>query len=612
MVRKLPVSCEKWRPRDNHKGALKEGTAAEGEEADKLSLDGVAAEDEDDVPLTSIAKKAVPKNAAIKPSKNTAAEKSPMGGIASEDVENFPLGIASELPTEGFASEDADTFFPGKGIAAKKTDESPVEEGIAAEDTDIFDSNPIEAIDTEYAMDLPAITGPVNLAEDGDDSDGAVKTPVGKGHSKGSKNSPGAEDSPVGKGHSKGSKNKPGTENSPVARRFPVAKPFPAATQDSVRAPFPSANAARKDTLGTKSFTVTRQISANKQKDDAKKRELALAGYESDSDDDAKPHPVPKEDFDASVPNVAAPTPKRKLDKNWVSSWSTKPLSLPKKIETNQTKGMTASTSSTAKRIRVDPIDSSAGNETTAGRGEVVAEVLGRKVALRPITIKSFGASKEMEEKKDTDESGSGWKKEDKWKDNEWKKDDWKKDDKWKKDDWKKDDKNGWNDWKKDDNWKRKTDGEDGDKWKNGWNNSGWKDNDWKRKDEWEWDDKTKSWKKKDETDEKKEDAPQKDEPVSDPLPKSTSQVKPNTAPPRPANTAPPRPAKPLPPGFPTSISEWERPEIQRKMFPNLPVLPRGWVRCCTKSTPHQMYYFKKSSGRTTFEMADVLKSRAA
>merc|ERR1712112_15313 len=162
-----------------------------------------------------------------------------------------------------------------------------------------------------------------------------------------------------------------------------------------------------------------------------------------------------------------------------------------------------------------------------------------------------------------------------------------KKDEEWKK----KDDKNGWNDWKKDDNWK------------NGWNNSGWKD--WKRKDDWEWDDKTSAWKKKDETEEKK-DAPQKDDPVSDPLPKSTSQVKPSVAPPR-AN-----PVKPLPPGFPTSISEWERPEIQRKMFPNLPVLPRGWIRCCTKSRPHQMYYFKKSSGRTTFEMADVLKSRAA
>jgi len=601
MVRQLP---QRW---DNHIGALNEGTASEGEEADltianmrfkkdKLSLDGVAAEDEDDdVPLTSIAQKAVPKNAGVKLSKNGAAEKSPMGGIASEDVENFPLGIASEdvhklvtrgiasveeLATEGFASEDADTFFPVKGIAAKNTEESPVE-GIAAEDTDNFaDSFPIEAIDTEYAMDLPAITGMVDLAEDEDDSDGAVKTPVGKGHSKGSKNFPGAE-------------------NLPVARRFP------AATQDSVRAPFPSANVARKESYGTKSFTVTRQIPAAKQNDDAKKRDLALAGYVSDSDDDSeKTHPIRKEDCDDNVPTIAAPTPKRRLDKNWVSSWSAKPLSLPSKIETNQTKGMIASSSSTAKRIRVDPIDSSS-NEKITGGGEVVAEILGRKVALRPVTIKSSGVSKQMEEKEDNDESGGGWKKEDKWKDNEWKKDEWKKDDKWKKDEeWKKkDDKNGWNDWKKDDNWKRKTDGEEGDKWKNGWNNSGWKD--WKRKDDWEWDDKTSAWKKKDETEEKK-DAPQKDDPVSDPLPKSSSQVKPSVAPPR-AN-----PVKPLPPGFPTSISEWERPEIQRKMFPNLPVLPRGWIRCCTKSRPHQMYYFKKSSGRTTFEMADVLKSRAA
>eukprot|EP00397_Hematodinium_sp_SG-2012_P052140 GEMP01061495.1.p1 GENE.GEMP01061495.1~~GEMP01061495.1.p1 ORF type:complete len:326 (+),score=81.31 GEMP01061495.1:105-1082(+) len=61
---------------------------------------------------------------------------------------------------------------------------------------------------------------------------------------------------------------------------------------------------------------------------------------------------------------------------------------------------------------------------------------------------------------------------------------------------------------------------------------------------------------------------------------------------------------------LPTKAEEWADPAVVKRMFPDLPPLPRGWLRCCTKSTPHQMYYFNRETCETTFEFVDLLKSR--
>eukprot|EP00397_Hematodinium_sp_SG-2012_P052447 GEMP01061994.1.p1 GENE.GEMP01061994.1~~GEMP01061994.1.p1 ORF type:complete len:321 (+),score=89.54 GEMP01061994.1:71-1033(+) len=60
---------------------------------------------------------------------------------------------------------------------------------------------------------------------------------------------------------------------------------------------------------------------------------------------------------------------------------------------------------------------------------------------------------------------------------------------------------------------------------------------------------------------------------------------------------------------LPTKTEEWAVLSVQRRLFPDLPHMPKGWLRCCTKSTPHQMYYFNRFTQVTTFEFVDVLES---
>jgi len=58
---------------------------------------------------------------------------------------------------------------------------------------------------------------------------------------------------------------------------------------------------------------------------------------------------------------------------------------------------------------------------------------------------------------------------------------------------------------------------------------------------------------------------------------------------------------------LPTTLDGWKDDVQQQVRFPDLPPMPRHWIRCCTKARPHRMYYYHIPTQKSVDTVQQVL-----